>query len=207
MSAPAFDLTPALANLRAEAQHLAARSAGDLSTRLVFGEGDPHPRLVVVGEAPGATEERLGRPFVGPAGQLLDRLLHQAGLDRTHMWITNVLKVRPIIAQGSRMQNRAPRKSEIALWQPLLKTELDILRPAAVLGLGAVAGRTLVGPEFQLSRQRGRWFDTPYGPSLITFHPSYLLKRRDDPNLQSLMLADLAAVRRKPRSTAAAGAP
>ncbi len=190
-------LTPELVLLRETAAQLAQSGAAQLSDRLVFGAGNPHARLVLIGEAPGETEERQGRPFVGRAGQLLDRLLAEAGIDRNEAWVTNVVKVRPFIDQGRQRQNRAPSAGEINAWLPLLAQELNAIKPRLLLGLGAVAGRALIGRRFQLTRDHGRWFETAYGPCLVTFHPSYLLKRRDDPALENQVIADLTIVKKR----------
>ncbi len=206
------DAPAALARLRQAGERLAAEGVPSLSGRLVFGEGNPRASLVVVGEAPGEMEERAGRPFVGRAGRLLDELLAQAGLDRAEAWITNVVKVRPTTgapsaARGGRAggtpaaggrRNRPPRVGEINAWLPLLDEEIEAIGPAVLLGLGAVAGRALVGPGFQLTRDRGRWFDGRHGrPCLVTFHPAYILRLQGEALAEArrLAAADFAAVR------------
>lgn len=188
----------ALARVRKVAERLAAGGVPSLSGRLVFGEGNPRARLVLVGEAPGEAEERAGRPFVGRAGRLLDQLLAEAGLERADTWITNVVKVRPTAGEGRGRRNRPPRVGEIKAWLPLLDQEIEAIGPAVLLGLGAVAGRALVGPDFQLTRDRGRWFDGRHGrPCLVTFHPAYILRRQGAALAETrrLAAADIAAVR------------
>ncbi len=194
MSGCRGDPAAVLGRLREAAARLAESSG-----RLVFGEGNPRARLVLVGEAPGGSEERAGRPFVGRAGRLLDELLAEAGIDRAACWVTNVVKVRPTTAgEGPRRRNRPPRVDEVKRWLPVLDEELEAIGPAVLLGLGAFAGRALVGPEFQLARDRGRVLQGRHGrPCLVTYHPAYLLRRQGDALLETRrrVAADLAAVR------------
>jgi uracil-DNA glycosylase family 4 len=187
-----------LEELRAEAERLAAGAAGATAGRLVFGEGNPEARVVLVGEAPGETEERLARPFVGRAGKLLDELLGEAGLSRDAVWITNVVKVRPTTGEGRARKNRPPRVGEVRAWLPLLEAEIAAIGPALALGLGAFAGRALIGPEFQLTRDRGAWFDGRTGvPVLVTYHPAYILRQQGEALAEARRLAaeDFRAVR------------
>jgi DNA polymerase len=146
-------------------------------------EGDSSARLALVGEAPGDTEERQGRPFVGQSGRLLERELATAGIDRAALWITNVVKCRPTREEGGRVANRAPTTAEVRAWLPLLEEELAILRPAVILCLGAVAAKALIRADFAMTRERGQWSDTPSAPRIpslhaiaATYHPSYLLR-------------------------------
>ncbi|HEX7126207.1 MAG TPA: uracil-DNA glycosylase [Thermodesulfobacteriota bacterium] len=188
---------PSMDALRAEAERLAAGAGGLPAGRLVFGEGNPRAELVIVGEAPGETEARLGRPFVGRAGRLLDDLLAEAGLDRADAWVTNVVKVRPTAGEGPRRRNRPPRVSEVRAWLPVLDAEIAAVDPAVLLGLGAFAGRALVGPEFQMGRDRGRVVVGRHGrPCLVTYHPAYLLRQHGErfAEIRRLAAADLAAV-------------
>jgi DNA polymerase len=175
----------------------------------VFGEGDPRAALVLVGEAPGETEARLGRPFVGRAGRLLDDLLAEAGLDRGAVWITNVVKVRPTAGEGPRLRNRPPRVGEVKAWLPLLDAEIAAVDPAVLVGLGAFAGRALVGAEFQMGRDRGRLLTGRHGrPCLVTYHPAFVLRQHGKAlaEVRRVAASDLAAVSvklaelRKPRS-------
>jgi len=146
--------------------------------RLVFGEGDPDARLVIVGEAPGKEEEALGRPFVGRAGQLLDQLLAEHSLKRQELWITNVVKWRPTEGEGSRLRTRAPRLSEVRMSQGWLARELEIIGSSLVLCLGNVATRALIDSHFQVSADHGRWHTGVFGAAaLATFHPAYVLRQ------------------------------
>lgn len=164
----------ALARLREEVE---SRSC-PTGFKPVFGAGDPFSPLVLVGEAPGATEERKGRPFVGRAGQLLETLLREQGLDRDSVWITNVVKCRPTEEREGRVANRRPSRAEIDGWLPFLKDELAILHPRVILCLGGVAAQGLLGKEGTLRQLRGKWYEGPPGWRVrVTYHPSYLLQR------------------------------
>lgn len=176
----------AIEERRSTLQSLALACGADLlgagATRLVPGEGNPYARIVLVGEAPGEQEDRLGRPFVGRSGHLLDRLLAEAGLDRSDVWITNTVKSRPVQFDGDRKRNRAPRASEIKAWSGCLHEELRMIQPRVLVGLGAVAGQALVGRDFKITRQRGEWFhDQLLGTdAIVTWHPSYLLRQQGE---------------------------
>jgi DNA polymerase len=155
---------------------------GDGATRVVPGEGNASAELMLVGEAPGEEEDRQGRPFVGRSGKLLEQVLAAAGFDRRDLWVTNTVKHRPVAWEGDKAKNRAPTAAEIKAWRPCLETEIQLVRPKLIVGLGAVAGRALVDPAFKITRQRGEWFDDSVlgEPVLITWHPSYILRQKGD---------------------------
>ncbi|NOZ87101.1 MAG: uracil-DNA glycosylase [Deltaproteobacteria bacterium] len=136
---------------------------------IVFGNGNPRARVVLVGEAPGAEEDRTGIAFVGAAGKLLTRMLAAIGLDRDDVYICNVLKCRP-------PNNRDPLPEEVAVCSPFLKAQLETIHPDLVLTLGAYAARTLLGREGALSRLRGRRLQYSGMKLIATYHPSYLLR-------------------------------
>jgi uracil-DNA glycosylase family 4 len=138
-------------------------------TNLVFGEGRPDADLMFVGEAPGADEDQQGRPFVGAAGQLLDRMLTRLGLRRDEVYIANVLKSRP-------PGNRDPEADEIAACLPFLKKQIAALRPRVIVTLGRIAAHALLGTKEPLTRLRGRWQQYDHIRVMPTFHPSYLLR-------------------------------
>ncbi|MDI3340843.1 MAG: uracil-DNA glycosylase [Sphaerobacter sp.] len=150
--------------------------------RPVCGEGNPAAGVVLVGEAPGGREDRLGRPFVGPAGQILAEALADAGIRRDEVWITNVVKCRPTIeGVGGRLRNRTPTPAEVAWFRPWLLRELDIVRPRAIVCLGATAGSGVLQRPVKITRERGTWVEGPGGtPTLVTYHPAYLLRRSED---------------------------
>lgn len=136
---------------------------------IVFGEGNPNARLVFVGEGPGYREDVTGRPFVGDAGQLLDRIIGAIKLKREDVYICNVVKCRP-------PGNRAPETDEIATCLPFLKRQLAVIQPEMICALGGVAAQTLLGTNTPISRLRGRIHAYGEIPLIATFHPSYLLR-------------------------------
>lgn len=138
---------------------------------VVFGEGDPSARIMFVGEGPGQMEDELGRPFVGPAGQLLDRILQAAGFARADVYIANIVKCRP-------PGNRLPLPDEVKACLPHLEDQIRLIQPAAIVCLGALATQTLIDSQARITRVRGQWFDLHGIRYLPTFHPAALL--RDD---------------------------
>jgi len=176
---------------RLEALHPDARSA-------VFGEGDPLASLALVGEAPGAEEEIAGRPFVGPAGHLLSRLLSEVTLKRESLWITNTVKRRPTREVANHLRNRAPTRAEIQTDLPILLAELEAIRPRAVVCLGNQAANALIHREFRMREEHGRWFSHPLGFQITaTYHPAFLLRRQgaDRTELEEAVRQDLAAAK------------
>ncbi|HEX3550934.1 MAG TPA: uracil-DNA glycosylase [Candidatus Elarobacter sp.] len=144
----------------------------------VFGEGDPCAALMVVGEGPGETEDKLGRPFVGRAGELLDRMLLAIGLPREDVFICNTVKCRPTLDTGTRLANRAPTPDEMRNCRPYLDRQIEVVRPRVILALGAPAAKSFMGERFSITKERGRWFDGPSGiPVIATFHPAYILRQ------------------------------
>lgn len=142
----------------------------------VLGEGNPAAALALVGEAPGEREVAAGYPFAGPAGRLLDTLLAEAGLSRAGLWITNVVKCRPVREEKGRLANRTPLAGEIKAWLPLLTDELAVVGPRLLLCLGGTAAKALLGKGFRLTEQRGRWMPGPAGTcAMASFHPAYIL--------------------------------
>lgn len=143
------------------------------ATQLVFADGNPNASIMLVGEGPGGDEDRIGRPFVGRAGQLLDKMLAAIGLDRTKVYIANTVPWRP-------PGNRNPTPAEIALCLPFLERQIELVRPRYLVALGAVAAQTLFGTTAGISRLRGQWRDLTVGThsmrALATLHPAYLLR-------------------------------
>ncbi len=168
-----------IAYLRNRAQHwAAARNLGTLRDRMVFSVGNVHSKLVLVGEAPGYDEERLGVPFVGKAGQKLDGILRAMGLPREQVYITNICKFRPSMGANQGTANRAPNAAEIASCLPLVQAELRAIAPACIVCLGASAARGLLAQDVNVSVSslRSRWWDYNGTPVRVTYHPSYLLR-------------------------------
>jgi len=151
------------------------------ATQTVFGRGPATARIVLVGEQAGDQEDRKGAPFVGPAGEVLDRALVEVGLDRQHVYVTNVVKHFKFTERGKRRIHETPRAPEITACRPWLEAELEIIRPAVLGVLGATAARALIGPEFRLLRQHGLFLATRWSPKTIaTIHPSAVLRGQDD---------------------------
>jgi uracil-DNA glycosylase len=147
------------------------------ATQTVFGEGPESARVMLLGEAPGDAEDRAGRPFVGPAGKLLDRALADAGLERDAVYVTNTVKHFKFVQRGKRrIHDRANRGQQQAcrVW---LAAELARIRPRIVVCLGSMAAQALFGPAFRVTRERGAWLELPGGArGLATVHPSSLLR-------------------------------
>jgi uracil-DNA glycosylase len=151
------------------------------ATQTVFGIGPATARIVLVGEQPGDQEDRKGAPFVGPAGEVLDRALIEVGLDRQHVYVTNAVKHFKFTERGKRRIHETPRAPEITACRPWLEAELEVIRPAVLGVLGATAARVIIGPEFRLLRQHGQLFSTRWSPKTIaTIHPSAVLRGEGD---------------------------
>ena len=152
----------------------------------VFGVGDPHAEWLIIGEAPGAEEDRQGEPFVGRAGQLLNAMLAALGLRRESVYIANILKCRP-------PQNRDPRPEEVASCEPYLMRQIALVAPKVILAVGRIAGQNLLKTSTSIGKLRGRVFE--YGeahcPLIVTYHPAYLLRspREKHKAWQDLLLA------------------
>ncbi len=173
---------------------------GTTRTHSVYGEGDPCAAVMVVGEGPGETEDRLGRPFVGRAGELLDKMLAAIDLAREDVFICNTVKCRPTLDDGKRLRNRAPDTQEMQNCRPYLDLQIEIIRPRIILALGAPAAKSFMGDKFSITRQRGQWFVGPSGtPTIATFHPAYILRQTGGEltAMKRLVHADLKAVRAK----------
>jgi uracil-DNA glycosylase family protein len=147
------------------------------ATQTVFGEGDPHAPMMLVGEQPGNDEDLIGLPFVGPAGRLLKESLLAAGIPRTDVYLTNTVKHFKWVAMGKRRLHQKPSAREVHACQPWLHAELRVLQPRLVVALGATAAQALMGKAFRVTRQRGEVLVSPWGyPLLATVHPSSILR-------------------------------
>jgi len=163
------------------------------ATQTVFGRGPADARVVLVGEQPGDQEDLRGAPFVGPAGEMFDRALVEAGLDREKLYVTNAVKHFKFIARGKRRIHQTPRLTEVAACRPWVEAELGTIKPESLVCLGATAARSLLGADFRLMRDRGRVFATPWAPRTVaTLHPSAVLRGEDEAAQQRLyrMLVD-----------------
>jgi DNA polymerase len=171
---------PTLATLRAAAAGCRACDLWRRGTQTVFGEGRPRARVVLVGEQPGHEEDLAGRPFVGPAGRLLDRALAEAGIDRTTAYVTNVVKHSKWEPRGKRRIHAKPSSAEIAACLPWLQAELAIVKPRVLVCLGATAARALLGSQFRVTRQRGELVPSTLALRVMaTVHPSSILRAPD----------------------------
>jgi DNA polymerase len=180
----AAELIPPRPTLEAVRQAAAGCRACDLwkrGTQTVFGEGRRGARVMLVGEQPGDREDLEGRPFVGPAGRLLDRALAAAGLDRDRVYVTNVVKHFKWEPRGRRRLHKKPNAAEIAACRPWLETEIALVGPRALVCLGATAAQALLGAAFRVSAQRGKFVESSLAPLVMaTVHPSSILRAADD---------------------------
>jgi DNA polymerase len=170
------------------------------ATQTVFGAGDPHARVMLVGEQPGDAEDRKGLPFVGPAGRLLDRALEAAGVDREHIYVTNAVKHFKWQLRGKRRLHKTPAQREIDACHQWLEGEIAAVKPAVIVALGATAARAVIGKDFKVSLERGRFVDSPLAPHVFaTFHPSALLRLQDESEKESAfaqLVEDLGLIRK-----------
>lgn len=187
---------PSLGKLRDIAAGCTACPLYADATQTVFGEGPAHAALMLVGETAGDQEDRQGRPFVGPAGKLLDRCLAEAGLDRKASYVTNVVKHFKFVPRGKKRIHGKPNAVEIRACKPWLEAEIALVKPAMILCLGATAAQGLLGASFRVSKERGVPVASPLAPIVMaTVHPSSLL-RADDANREANIaqfIADLKA--------------
>jgi uracil-DNA glycosylase family protein len=196
----AADFFPATVTLRTLAEAAKGCHGCDLyrnATQTVFGEGVPGAEIVLVGEQPGDREDRQGRPFVGPAGRLLDESLAEAGIERADVYLTNVVKHFKFEQRGKRRIHRKPDLHEQAACTPWLEAELAQIRPTALVLLGATAAQALLGRDFRVTKNRGTLVQVPYAPLVTaTVHPSSILRAPDDARdaERALFVRDLSKV-------------
>jgi DNA polymerase len=151
------------------------------ATQTVFGEGRPSAAVMFVGEQPGDAEDLAGKPFVGPAGRVLDRALEAVGIAREDVYVTNVVKHLKWEPRGKRRIHVKPRISEIRACRPWLETEIGLIKPRALVCLGSTAAQALIGPAFKVSAQRGKFVESSLAPLVMaTVHPSSVLRARTD---------------------------
>lgn len=201
---PVPSLLPDKPTLKSVAQVAAGCKACDLykrGTQTVFGEGPGKASIMLVGEQPGDAEDLAGHPFVGPAGKLLDRALEQAGIDRGLVYVTNVVKHFKWEPRGKRRIHAKPNAGEISACRPWLETEIALVKPRVLVCLGATAAQALLGRQFKVSQQRGRFVASPLAPRVTaTVHPSSILRAPDEGSRHDEMerfVADLARVARE----------
>ena len=167
--------------LREAAQCCRACDLYKTGTQTVFGEGAEHARVMFVGEQPGDREDREGKPFVGPAGRILDDALAAAGIDRNEAYVTNAVKHFKWKPQGKRRLHQKPNAAEINACRPWLDAELAVVKPEILVLLGATAAQALLGRDFRVTQQRGQFIERPGLPVMLaTVHPSSILRAPDD---------------------------
>lgn len=150
-------------------------------TQTVFGEGGRRAEILFVGEQPGNEEDLSGKPFVGPAGRLLDEALSEAGIDRAQTYVTNVVKHFKWEPRGKRRIHKKPNAGEITACRPWLEAEIDLIKPKVIVCLGAIAAQALLGPKFRVSKQRGQFIESTLARYILaTVHPSSILRAPDD---------------------------
>jgi DNA polymerase len=175
------------------------------ATQTVFGEGPKGATFMLLGEQPGDQEDLAGKPFVGPAGQLLDRALDEAGIDRGEVYVTNTVKHFKWEPRGKRRIHQKPNSREIAACRPWLEAELRLVRPKLLICLGATAAQSILGPSFRVTRERGKVFRSELAPRVLaTVHPSSLLRQPDEESRKreyAQFVADLRAARKAAAAT------
>jgi DNA polymerase len=194
---PATSKQLTLAALREAAAQCRACDLYKTGTQTVFGEGAQHAELMFVGEQPGDREDREGKPFVGPAGRVLDEALEQAGIDRNRVYITNAVKHFKWKPQGKRRLHQKPNAAEINACRPWLDAEIALLKPHLLVLLGATAAQALLGRDFRVSVQRGELIERPgLPPMMATVHPSSILRAPDDESRELEMAAFVQDLKR-----------
>ena len=189
---------PTLPRLREAAAGCRACPLWQTGTQTVFGEGRTRAEVILVGEQPGDQEDKQGRPFVGPAGRVLDEVLELAGVERGGVYLTNAVKHFKWEARGKRRIHAKPTWSEQMACKPWLEAELEVVRPRVLVCLGATAAQSLLGKQFRVTKERGRWLESDLAEYVTaTIHPSAVLRQRDsDSRRRELagLVADLKLV-------------
>lgn len=200
-----------LAKVREEARRCQDCPLWANATQTVFGAGDPHADVMLVGEQPGDEEDRRGLPFVGSAGRLLDRALEAAGVERSHLYVTNAVKHFKWEPRGKRRLHKTPAQREIDACNQWLLREIEAVRPRVIVCLGATAAKALLGRDFRVSVMRGKFVKTPHAPfAFATLHPSALLRLRDETERESAfaaLVSDLSLIRKALRPATSAPPP
>ncbi len=171
------------------------------ATQTVFGEGPGTARILLVGEQPGDEEDQEGEPFVGPAGRMLDQVLEEAGIDRTEVDVTNLVKHFKWKPRGKRRIHKKPNAEEIGACQPWLEAEIQLVQPEVVVCLGATASKALIGSDFRVTRQHGEFAQLDGGPAVTgVMHPSAVLRAPDSASRQEgkeQLVEDFRTVKRR----------
>lgn len=171
------------------------------ATQTVFGEGAGHARLVMIGEQPGDQEDLAGRPFIGPAGRLLDAVLREVNIDRSRVYVTNAVKHFKWTERGKRRLHAKPSSRQVTACRPWLEAELQAIEPRVIVCLGATAAQSLLGASFRLTQNRGRFMESDWARWIVaTYHPSALLRAPDAKSRRAMradFVHDLSEVARK----------
>ena len=195
-AAPLVPERPSLSRLREAAAGCRACPLWKTGTQTVFGEGLTKAEIVFVGEQPGDREDREGRPFVGPAGRVLDEALDEAGIDRRLAYVTNAVKHFKWEGRGKRRIHQKPNAEELAACRPWLDAELSVLRPRVLVALGATAAQSLLGRSFRVTKQRGVPVESDLAPNVLaTVHPSSILRAPDETARREAYAAFVADLR------------
>ena len=196
-AAPFVPKTTSLKVLSAAAHECRGCDLYKSATQVVFGSGPKNAQVMFVGEQPGDQEDRQGEPFVGPAGALLDKALADAGIPRDQVYVTNAVKHFKWEPRGKRRIHKKPRASEVKACRPWLDAELQSVKPAVVVCLGATAAQSMLGASFKLMQQRGQVVASPAGRIVATIHPSAVLRAPDSEGRKAayrMLVADLKVV-------------
>jgi DNA polymerase len=193
-------MAKSLKQLREEARKCQACPLWAKATQTVFGAGDPHARVVLVGEQPGDEEDKKGLPFVGPAGRLLDRAHEAAAVDRNDLYVTNAVKHFKWQLRGKRRLHKTPAQREVDACRQWLEREIAAVKPHVIVALGATAARAVISKDFKVSTMRGRFVYSPLAPCVFaTFHPSALLRLKDEAEKEAAfdqLVADLKLIKK-----------
>src|SRR5881628_466603 len=192
--------SPSLTTVREAAENCEACHLYKRATQTVFGEGPKKAAMMLVGEQPGDYEDVAGKPFVGPAGKIMDRALEEAGIDRKEVYVTNAVKHFKWEPRGKRRIHQKPNSREIAACRPWLEAELRLVKPKLLVCLGATAAQTVFGPSFRVTRERGKVLSSKLAPRVLaTVHPSSLLRQPDEESREreyKRFVVDLRVARR-----------
>ena len=199
-ASPLIPSRPTIKKLQAVAAGCQACDLWKSGTQTVFGEGRQTSTVMFVGEQPGDREDLTGRPFVGPAGGLLDKALVEAGIDRTKVYVTNVVKHFKWEPRGKRRIHKKPNAGEINACRPWLEAEIQVVKPRAIICLGSTAAQAVIGPKFKVSTQRATFVKSPLAPLVTaTVHPSSILRAPSDEARRAEMarfIEDLKKIRK-----------
>ena len=199
-----------LQSLRDAAEECRGCDLWENATQTVFGEGAQKSTVMFVGEQPGDREDIEGKPFVGPAGRVLDEALAEAGIERSRVYVTNAVKHFRWVQRGKRRLHEKPSNQQVRACRPWLEAEIESVRPRLLVLMGATAAQSLLGPAFRVTQHRGKVVSTPLGvPAVATVHPSSILRSPDDASRAEAMAAfvtDMRAVAKELEGARRSGA-